>query len=142
MKYNVNHFDKSNVFGCQGLQESAPQSRCKMFTWTTIHTLMIPFTLLFYPVYVLFMVMRNPYNMPKEYRCLCFCNNLYDKINNSCISCCFAMFFAPFVLILGLIIGAISCAIFSIPAILLKIYKLLAMGVFWRCSWCLNRHKK
>ena len=73
MKYTVDHFDSSNVFGCQGLQTSEPQSRCKLIWLTILHVLLVPFTLLFHPVYVCFAAMYNPYNMPRRYRCLCFC---------------------------------------------------------------------
>ena len=140
MKYTVNHFDKSNVFGCQGLQESEPQSRCKLLSITILHTIMVPFTLLFYPVYVVFAAMRNPYYMPKEYRCLCFCSDLLENCN-LIVSCFLACFFIPLALVIGLVLGAFNCAIFVVPALLLKLYKLLLMIVVWRCSWCLKRHK-
>ena len=140
----MNHFDRSNVFGCQGLQESAPDSRMKMIGYTLFHLLMIPFTLLFYPIFVLFSAYINPYYMPKELRCLCFCKAMNDKFCpfSKCSPCLWFLAFAPIIFCLGLLIGCANLAIFLVPAYIIKIYKLLKMSLCWRCFCCLNRHSK
>ena len=140
MKYTVNHFDRNNVFGCQGLQLSEPQSRCKMVLWTILHLLTIPFTLLLYPVYVLLCSFINPFYMPREWRWLCFCKELSMRVDRGCFSCLIFLFFLPIVVIAGLMIGVVNLVVFIVPAYVVKIYKLMVMILFWRCFCCLNRH--
>lgn len=138
--YTVDHFDRSNVFGCQGLQQVDPKSRQALICATLLHFITIPFTLLFYPVYVLFCAFLNPFYMPKKYRGLCFCKHLSMIVDNCCFSCCLMMFFAPIIFALGLCVGALNLAIFIVPAYLQKFYKLFKMIFIWRCACCLNRH--
>ena len=138
-KYDVEHFDRSNVFGCQGLQESDPSNSGRMICYMFLQLFTIPFTLLFYPVYVLMNAFINPFNMPKKYRFLCFCK---DISNNACCGCLIFLFFAPIIFCIGLALGCINLAVFIVPAYINKIYTLLKMLLFWRCLCCLNRHKK
>jgi len=139
MKYDVSHFDPNNVFGCQGLQESQPHSRCKLISVTLVHTLLIPFTLLLYPMWVMLQSFINPFNMPKKYRWICFCKHLSLIVDNCCFSLLLLIIFLPIVIVVGLVVGVLNMVIFTVPAVLWKLYKLLVMTLFWRCS--LNRHK-
>lgn len=141
MKYEVDHFDRSNVFGCQGLQQRTPHNRCGLICTTLVHLLVMPFTLLFYPVYVLVAAYRNPYNMPRQWRWLCCCNACAVRVDNCCCTCCIFMLGLPLVLVLGLALGCLNLALKIVPAILFKLWKLLVMICYWRCACCLDRHK-
>lgn len=140
MKYDVNHFDRSNVFGCQGLQQSEPNNRCKLIFFTIIDLILIPFNLLLYPVYVLMMAYINPFYIPIKFRWICFCKDVSLRFNNCCCSALLFMTFLPFVLSFGLIVGCFNLAIKIVPAYIWKIYKLFIMIFYWRCLCCLNRH--
>ena len=140
-KYNVEHFDASNVFGCQGLQQADPFSRWKVILMTILSFITIPLTLLFYPVYVLFISYHNPFNMPKKWRCICFCRQQSTIRNSCCLTIFMCLFFSPIILCFGLILGCVNCAIFIIPAYLKKLYTLGKMILFWKAGCCLNRHK-
>ena len=140
-KYNVEHFDASNVFGCQGLQTADPFNRWKVVWFTLLSFVTIPLTLIFYPVYILFVSFHNPFNMPKRWRWLCFCKHQMAICDNCFCSCLMFLIFAPVILVLGLLLGALNCAIFIIPAYIKKLYTLFKMVLFWKCLCCLNRHK-
>ena len=140
MKYTVDHFRPSNVFGCQGLQQRTPHNRCALICTTLIHLLFIPLTLLFYPVYVLLAAYNNPFYMPRQYRCLCFCRPCARSIDNCFFSCFIFLLFLPVVIAIGLVIGALNLALKIIPAIIFKLWKLLIMVCWWRCACCLDRH--
>ena len=141
MKYTVDHFDPSNVFGCQGLQQRTPHNRCALICTTICHLILIPFTLLFNPVVIALAAYRNPYYMPQRYRWLCFCSTWARRIDNCCFSCLLFMFFLPFVIVIGLVLGCFNLAIKIVPAVLFKLWKLLVMVCYWRCACCLDRHK-
>jgi hypothetical protein len=111
-----------------------------MILLTIIHLFLIPFILLFYPVYVLFMAFINPFYMPKEIRCLCFCKHLSMIVDKCCFTCCLFTFSVPFIFILGIFIGVINVLVFIVPAFIYKLYKLISMIIFWRCYCCLNKH--
>jgi len=142
MKYDVTHFDRSNVYGCQGMQLSEPTSRCKLICQTFLYIFLIPLTLLFYPVYVMTEAFLNPFNMPRKYRCLCFCKHLSAIVDNCCFSVCLFSLFFPLILALGLLIGCFNLAINLVPAVLMKLYKIFLMTIYWRCYCCFNRHKE
>lgn len=139
-QYKVDHFDRSNVFGCQGLQTSDPTSACRMTFMILIQLFLIPLTLLFHPVHVCMQAFCNPFNMPKKYRFLCFCVPAGRR--NCPIGFLLLIIFLPIVLAIGLIAGVVNMVIFTIPAVLCKVYKLLKMVTCWRSFCCLNRHKK
>jgi hypothetical protein len=63
-KYDVDHFNRSNVFGCSGMQNQEPSNRTTLILTQILHLFTIPFTLLLYPVYVSYQAFRNPYNVP------------------------------------------------------------------------------
>ena len=119
---------------------SKPSSRLKMVCITLSHLFTIPFTLLLYPVYVMICAFINPFYMPRQYRWLCFCKELSMRIDRCCVSLTMFLVFLPFVIAIGFIIGIFNLLIFIVPAYCLKIYKLVAMILFWRCFCCLNRH--
>lgn len=131
-KYNVEHFAPGNVFGCQGLQHADPSSMTRTILTMLWQIFLIPFTLLFYPVFVLYAAFFNPFYMPQRWRFLCFCHN----------NCLLLFCFWPIILILGLILGVLNLAVFLVPALVFKLWKLLKMVTWWRCMCCLNRHIK
>ena len=112
-----------------------------MIALMTLQILIIPFTLLFYPVWVSIQSFINPFNVPKEYRCLCFCKHLSMIVDRCWFSCLLLLFFFPIVVIFGLIVGVLNMAVFTVPAIIAKTFKLVRMILFWRCFCCLNRHR-
>lgn len=111
-----------------------------MILITIMHLIFIPFTLLIYPVYVLFSALINPFNMPKELRCLCFCKHISMIVDKCCCTMCLYMFSIPLIFVFGIILGILNVIIFTIPAIIYKSYKLISMILFWRCFCCLNKH--
>lgn len=142
MEYKVDHFDASNVFGCQGLQESAPQNRNRMIFLSIMHLFLIPFTLLFYPVYVMTQAYHNPYNVSRDYRWLCSFRRLSSEADNCCVGILFYIMFLPLIVTVGLALGVLYCACLCVPAVIFKLYKICQMTCCWRCNCCLDRHKK
>lgn len=95
MKYTVNHFDANNVFGCQGLQTTTPNSRCKLILKSLAALIFVPFVLLFYPIYVTSQAYYNPFNMPRSFRWMCICRACSAEAP-SCLAFVFHLIFYPF----------------------------------------------
>ena len=140
MRYTDTHFDANNVFGCQGLQETRPVSRCRLIWRTIFHLLFVPLVLLFYPVYVMTSAYYNPFNMPMRWRWLCACRRCSEDA--SCgATLLFHCLFYPIVFAVGLALGVVNMAVMTVPALIWKIFVLCKMTCCWRCKCCLNRHK-
>jgi hypothetical protein len=140
-KYNEEHFNEWNVFGCSGMQFNLTISRPVLIVIGFIMFLAIPFLLLFKPVRILWKSFAEPLYFPLKWRWCCWCKPLMESVSSRCkgLCCGFFIYFLclPLLLILGLILGTINCAIFVLPAWLYQVWRLLRI-ICTRQTCCLS----